>query len=286
MKSVLRKNRFATAEGYHLTGDTGTGHRLGAAFVSAVSADSKKSNAVNHPYLRAMRDGDFPNVTLAFQDFAFQYGLYSARFVRYMSAVTENLSNTEHRKILLANLAEEQGDTHHIELPPDVLDSVVGQPHALLYRRFQVALGVGSGSREVTPECPGRLWSQQFLQLCETNECVGVGAIGIGTELIVANIYDQILEGIKAHSDLTVTQRVFFDLHSECDEEHAAQMLLITRDLAQDTDACEQLEFGIRSAIDMRSTFWDTMLERARNFPASDSPTTERMSAVGYRESL
>jgi len=267
-------------------GDTGTGHRLGAAFVSAVSVNIKKSNAVKHTYLQAMRDGDFPNVRLAFQDFAFQYGLYSAQFVPYMSAVTENLSNAEHRNILLANLAEEQGDTHDIDLPPDVLNSVVGQPHSLLYRRFQVALGVDTGSREITAVCPGHLWSQQFLQLCETNECVGVGAIGIGTELIVADIYDQILEGIKAHSDLTMMEHVFFDLHSVCDEEHAAQMLLITRDLAQDTDACEQIEFGIRSAIDMRSTFWDIMLERAQNFPASDSPTTERMSAVGYRESL
>jgi hypothetical protein len=211
MQSVLRKNTSAADGEYRLTRDTGASHRLGAEFVSAASANIKESNAVIHPYLRAMRDGDFPNVRLAFQDFAFQYGLYSAQFVSYMSAVIKNLNNAEHKKILLANLAEEQGDTHDIDLPPDVLASVVGQPHALLYRRFQVALGVDTGTHEITPECPGHLWSQQFLQLCEMNECVGVGAIGIGTELIVASIYDQILAGIKAHSDLTMTERVFFD---------------------------------------------------------------------------
>lgn len=269
-----------------MTGNTGNGHRLGAAFAKAASINAINSDAVRHPYLRAIRDGDFPNVRLAFQDFAFQYGLYGGEFTRYMSAVTRNLSDTEHRKILLANLAEEQGETHDADLPPDVMASVVGQPHSLLFRRFQSALGVGIESRETTAECPGLMWSQQFLALCETNECVGVGALGIGTELIVAGIYDQILEGIKAHSNLTMTERVFFDLHSECDEEHAAQMLQVTESLARDSDACEQIQFGIESAIELRSTFWDTMLERAQNFPAPQCATTERTSDVGHRKSL
>lgn len=233
-----------------------------------------------------MRAGDFPNVHMAFQDFAFQYGLYSAQFVRYMSAVIDNLDNPEHKTILQANLAEEQGHTHDIDLPADILESIVGESHTVLYRRFQIALGLGNGALKPTPECPGLLWSQQFLQLCGTNACVGVGAIGIGTELIVASIYNQILDGLKAHSDLTKSQRVFFDLHSVCDDEHAAQMLVITEDLAQDADACDQIEFGIRSAIELRSTFWDMMLKRALRFPASEPHDTERISAVGHQESL
>ncbi len=269
-----------------MTTVTGQDQYLGAEFVSAASAEVKKSDAVNHPYLSAMRSGDFPNVQMAFQDFAFQYGLYSAHFVHYISAVVDNLDNAEHRKILLANLAEEQGQTHDIDLPPDILASVVGEPHPALYRRFQAALGLDNRSRKATPECPGRLWSRQFLALCQTNACVGVGAIGIGTELIVARIYEQILEGLKSHSDLTMSQRVFFDLHSVCDDEHAAQMNLITEDLAQDPIACEQIQFGIQSATKLRSSFWDTMLQRARSFPASKSHAGERKPAVGHQESL
>jgi pyrroloquinoline-quinone synthase len=254
---------------------------LGASFIKDISADVLDSAAANHPYLQAMREGDFPNVDLAFKDFAFQYGLYSTTFTRYVSAVIKNLSNTEHKKILLANLAEEQGDTHDVDLPPDVLASVVGQPHTNLYRRFQKALGIDADYCKTAQQCQtSLLWSQQFLQLCKINECVGVGAIGIGTELIVSRIYDQILEGLKTHSNLTMTQRVFFDLHSQCDEEHAAQMLLIAEDLAQDSTACEQIEYGARMAINMRISFWDKMLERAHNFPAS--PAIETLSAIGY----
>ena len=237
---------------------------------------------MRHPYLEALRDGSLPNIRLAFQDFAFQYGLYSAEFARYLSAVIDNVSDPGHREILLTNLAEEQGDVHDMDLPPDVLASVEGEPHPELYRRFQVALGVDAASREATPTCPGRVWSQKFLKLCQMNAFVGVGAIGIGTEYIIARIYDQVLDAIKAHSDLTTSQRVFFDIHSQCDDEHAAQMMLVTEALARDADACEQIEFGIRSAIEYRTAFWDAMLLRARNFCASESAIPARPLTVGH----
>ena len=256
-------------------------HNSNTSFMKRISEEALNSSAVNHPYLHALRDGTLPNIDLAFKDFAFQYGLYSSKFVRYLSAVINNLSNTEHKQILQSNLDEEQGDTHDVELPPEVLASVVGQAHSRLYHRFQVAIGVDAHYRKSTPQCQtALLWSQQFSQLCEMNECVGVGAIGIGTELIVFSIYNQLLEGLKAHTDLTMTQRVFFDLHSECDQEHAAQMLLIAEDLAQSRGACEQIEYGVRMAIHMRTMFWDKMQERALNMPATIKPSTERFSVV------
>jgi pyrroloquinoline quinone (PQQ) biosynthesis protein C len=206
-------------------------HSSGAAFIKSISAEALDSAAVNHPYLRAMSQGDFPNIDLAFKDFAFQYSLYSARFTRYVSAVIENLSSAEHTQFLLTNLAEEKGVVNDVELPPDVLASVTGQPHSNLFRRFQESLGVNTDYRESTDKCQtGLLWSRQFLQLCEMNECVGVGAIGIGTELIISRIYNQILEGLEAHTDLTMAEHVFFNLHSQCDEQHAEQITLITED--------------------------------------------------------
>ena len=259
-----------------------TGHNVGAAFIKRMSAEALDSDAVNHPYLRAMREGDFPDFDLALKDFAFQYSIYSTKFIRYVSVVIDNLSDTEHKQILLTNLAEEQGDTHDVDLPPDVLASVVGQPHALSYRRFQEALGVDADYRKNTPQCQtGLLWSKQFLQLCEMNGCSGVGAIGIGTELIVSSIYKQILEGLKMHSNLSMTQHVFFNLHCECDDEHAAQMILIAEDLACDRAACEQIEYGVKMAINMRIMFWDKMLERAQNYPASSRHVIEKISAIG-----
>jgi pyrroloquinoline quinone (PQQ) biosynthesis protein C len=220
---------------------------------------------------------------MAFKDFAFQYSLYSARFARYVSAVIKNLSNAEHKQILLINLAEEKGVVNDVELPPDVLASVTGQPHSILFRRFQESLGVDADYREATTMCQtGLLWSSQFLQLCEMNECVGVGAIGIGTELIVSGVYNQILEGLEAHSALTMTEHVFFNLHSQCDEQHAVQIALIAEDLARNSTACDQIEYGVKMAINMRVIFWDKMHQRAQNFPASMPLAVDEISVVGY----
>ena len=243
-----------------------TGTDLATAFIERTSAHAFQSAAVEHPYLQALRDGDFPDVDWAFRDFALQYGLYSRRFTHYVCSVIKNLNCPDHKAILQANLAEEQGDAHDVELPPDVLATVIGQPHSQLYRRFQNALGIDAEAYEPTPACPGHYWSDKFLQLCGQNEHVGVGAIGIGTEFIVSRVFDQILDGLKAHSDLTMAQRVFFDLHSECDDEHAAQMLSITNDLAQDPKAREQIERGITAALDLRASFWDKLMERAHDY--------------------
>ena len=256
---------------------------VGATFIQSVSTKALNSAAVNHPYLRAICEGNLPNFDLALKDFAFQYGLYSTKFIRYVLAVTDNLSNTEHKKILLSNLAEEQGETHDIQLPPEVLASVTGQPHTNLFRRFQDAIGVNSSHRQTEQHSQiGSQWSQRFLELCKSNQYAGIGAIGLGTELIVSRIYDQILQGLITHSTLNPIERVFFDLHSQCDEKHAAQMLSIAKELAQDRTACEKIEYGATMAIEMRINFWDEMLERALALPSSSTSIDEELSAIGY----
>jgi len=258
-----------------------TVHQLDSSSINRIKNEALASNAVNHPYLRALRDGNLPNYNLAIKDFAFQYGVYSKQFTQYLKAVIKNLKNAKHQEMLLENLTEEKGDTHDVELPPDVLATVTGIPHAQLYRRFQEAVGVNDDYRNNTEESQtASLWRDQFLQLCETNEHVGVGAIGIGTELIVSSIYSQILDGLKAHSSLTMTERVFFDLHSQCDDEHAAQMLSIAKELATDHTACEKIEYGAKMALNMRTVFWDRMLERAQHFPTATTSTVKRLSIV------
>ncbi len=256
-----------------------TVHHFDASAINHIKAEALASRAVHHPYLKALQHADLPNFDLAIKDFAFQYGIYSKQFTQYLQAVINNLNNNKHREMLLENLTEEQGDTHDVELPADVLATVTGVPHAQLYHRFQKAVGIDDAYRDETVEsATATLWRDQFLQLCASDECVGVGAIGIGTELIVSSIYSQILEGLKTHSDLSMTNRVFFDLHSHCDDEHAAQMLLIAKDLAVDETACEKIEYGAKMALHMRTVFWDNMLTRSQHFPATTNTPLERLS--------
>lgn len=256
-----------------------TVHHFDASAINRIKTEALASRAVHHPYLKALQHSDLPNFDLAIKDFAFQYGIYSKQFTQYLKAVINNLNNVKHREMLLENLTEEQGDTHDVELPAEVLATVTGIPHAQLYNRFQKAVGVDDAYCAKTEEsATATLWRDQFLQLCALDECVGVGAIGIGTELIVSSIYSKILDGLKSHSELSMTNRVFFDLHSHCDDEHAAQLLLIAKDLAIDEAACEKIEYGAKMALYMRSVFWDNMLARAQGFAVAANIKTERVS--------
>lgn len=249
--------------------------------ISQLKAEALSSNAVHHPYLAAIQHGDLPNFDLAIQDFAFQYGVYSKHFIEYLTAVIRNLTDNKHKSMLLENLTEEQGNMHDVELPADVVATIEGVPHTQLYQRFQEAVGIDSQYRETTINNPAAvLWRDQFLQLCRIDACVGVGAIGIGTELIVSSIYNQILEGLKAYSNLTAIERVFFDLHSECDDEHAEQLLSIATALATDDSAYERIAYGAKMALHMRTIFWDSMFTRAQNFKPAAQTVAERVSVV------
>ena len=92
---------------------------------------------------------------------------------------------------------------------------------------------------------------------------LGVGAIGIATEMVVPLMYQYILDGIRRHSTLEPRDYYFFELHAGCDEAHALSLLAITEDLAQNFGVREAIRFGVFSALNLRKAFWDIMQSRA-----------------------
>ena len=232
-------------------------------FIDHLTKAVLNSPAVNHPYLDLLADGENDQFEKIISDFALQYGLYSGRFVHYVLAVIANLEDKSHQSILQENLDEEYGNAHDVTLPDDVMDSIIGQPHTLLFKRFQLATGITEEMLSTIPsDSPGMLWAKKFEALCKENALVGIGALGLGTELIVSNIYQKILCGIKAANTLTPKEYVFFDLHAECDDEHAQQFVRIASDLLVDSEAESQIEYGMTQALKLRCEFWDQMLER------------------------
>ena len=233
-------------------------------FINRMCDDVLTSSVVRHPYLVSLSEGSLPNLDYALEDFAYQYGVYSSMFPCYLSALIENLQNSGHQSTLLENLMEEQGNLHEVDLPEEIQKSIAGVPHTELYQRFQAALGIDDDYRSTNEiSQTALLWSHQFHELCKVDECVGIGAIGIGTELIVSAVYQHILECLTSHTDLTQSQYIFFELHTRCDDGHAEQLISIAKELAQDNSACERIEYGARMALQMRGLFWDKMLERA-----------------------
>lgn len=226
------------------------------AFIDALCAEALAHPAVNHPYLQRLASGELPDVRWAIRDFCLQYASYSTAFASYLEAVIGQLHLGLHRDVLRQNLKEERGQD---------AASHENISHAKLFQRFCRAAGVTHGFEAETPPCTtALLWRDQFLQLCRSNEAgVGIGAIGIGTELIVSSVYRFLHQAVTSYTPLAAKDYLFLSVHLECDDEHAEEMKRVSIDLAEKPGQREALRLGVHSSLNLRVAFWDTMLARA-----------------------
>src|SRR5664279_827280 len=119
-------------------------HHRPAMFVDGLLQASVEHRAVRHPYLRALENGELPDIGFALADFARQYPLYAKWFPRYLSVAAAKLSNAEHREPLLANLREERGFLDDEALGQLAAAGIAagwveGIPHTQLFERFSAA---------------------------------------------------------------------------------------------------------------------------------------------------
>ena len=226
------------------------------AFIDALCSDAMEHPAVEHPYLPRLAAGDLPDTPAAILDFCHQYHFYSAEFPSYLEAVIAGLRAPKHREMVLQNLQEERGrDSAN-------LDCI---PHAELFQRFRRAAGVTKEYDAATSPCSTVLiWRDLFQQMCGSRQVgVGLGAIGIATEMIVSTIYRYLHLAVTRHTNMTPTDYLFLTLHLDCDDGHGDQMKQISIELAEDPNQREALRFGVLSSLNLRSAFWDVMLARA-----------------------
>ena len=230
-----------------------------ADFVQALRGEALAHPATGHEYLRRFAAGEFPSMEWTVRDYALQYYVYSAGFTSYLQAVINGLPLQRHRDVLGENLREEQGEE----------DGEI--PHAVMFDRFRRAAGVSQALElEFKPCTTVRVWRDLFLQKCQSSQPgVGIGAIGIATELLVSSIYEHLLAGIRDHSSVAPEHHRFFAMHIGCDDEHAEQLLNITQELCEDMSIREAVRFGVLSSLNLRAAFWDVMLARAQLGTAS-----------------
>lgn len=226
-------------------------------FVEALCADAFAHPAVNHPYLKRLADGDLPDIGSAIRDYCHQYYFYSAQFPAYLEGVIAGLPSAAHRKVLIDNLEEERG--HGEAANPDQV------PHTELFQRFRRAAGVSPEYEAATPACTTALvWRDLFLQKCRSHQLgVGLGAIGIATEMMVSTIYRHLQRAVSDHTAMKPDDYVFLTLHLDCDDQHAADLKQISIELAGKQETREALRFGVLSSLNLRNAFWDVMLARA-----------------------
>jgi pyrroloquinoline quinone (PQQ) biosynthesis protein C len=226
-------------------------------FVDALIAEIMGHPALNHEYLRRLSTGTLPDIHVALQDYAHQYSFYTSFFTRYLEAVLSHTNTPSHRKILLENLQEENGD-------PESLN-IEDRPHAEIFDHFKRTLGIDSRyEAENSPSQTVLIWRELFLQKCGTDiRGIGISAIGLATEFIVPHIYKYLIAAIEKHTDLPKDAALFFNLHVVCDGDHGNKTLDITKELASETQCRESIRFAVLSTLNLRKAFWDIQLARA-----------------------
>lgn len=226
-------------------------------FIEALKYEVHQHPALQHSFLIKLSRGEFSNTKAVLRDYAHQYSFYSAWFTRYLSSVISNLDSEKHTSMLLHNMDEEKGIRGSSNMEE--------WPHVKLFDVFKSHVGADAEYCRNTPACTTvLLWRDLFLQKCNSKiEGVGIAAIGLATEYIISRIYPYIIEGIESHTDLGPEASMFFRLHVDCDDDHAAEVELIAREIAEDISTREAIRFGVFSSLNLRKAFWDTQLVRA-----------------------
>lgn len=243
-----------------------TGHE----FVTALCEQACNHRAVNHPYLQQLIAGDVPDIKGALKDFVFQYSAYSLDFIRYLTATIAQLERGEHRKALMKNLVEETGriDAENAALLGTIgieLEWVDGIPHPELFSRYMNAAGIDKEFRQKNAYADDAIiWRDLFFSLCsKEGPARALGAIGLGTENIVKYIYRPFIKAIERHLDISLRDRVFFDLHAALDDQHGDALTDIAIDYAEQPEHRKQLREGMLMALSIRNAFFDGLQARA-----------------------
>ena len=237
---------------------------MSSAFIESLAEQARTSQAVQHPYLQSLSQGPVDRIQAALRDLFAHYRGYSRFFTKYLAIIMDQLP-AEQRAVLNENMEEEMGLTHDDELLAAGIEPewVRGIRHSKLMDRFCEAAGIKplSNDADMVPEVIK--WRNDLLEVCKSSPAAGIGALGLGTELIVADVYRPMLEAIKiAFPEMSMNDYVFFPLHISCDDDHAVALMELAASFAETKEGRKELIRGMNIALDGRIRFWDAMNKR------------------------
>lgn len=236
-------------------------------FIESLQQYALTSRAANHPLLERIATGNLPDMVADITFLLSEYYHYSHQFTRYLTAVMANLEAPKSRSALVRNAADESGHIPAEEAAELIRNGIDPEhakaPHPELFRRFLRAIGAKPDEILVRkPYVATMAWVEAFRTLCMFGgEIQGVGALGIGTEGIVAVMYRKILRGIAiAWPNMAPRDRVFFELHAVVDDDHAHTLNEIALAFADSPEGKRELAVGAYRALVIRNAFFDEMM--------------------------
>ena len=154
---------------------------------------------------------------------------------------------------IIENLNEENGDLSQ--------KGFKSYPHKKLYNLFLEELTDHTkNSIKTNYISEVHDWHKEILEISKTSFASGVGALGIGNELVVPQIYQNILKGLNTSKKFSKRAIFFFELHSECDVKHSEDFINISIKISNKYENLRDLNNGVKKMLFLREKFCDKIL--------------------------
>ena len=160
---------------------------------------------LKHPFYQAWSRGEVPLNRL--KEYAAQYYIHVKAFPRYISAAHSMCPDLKQRRILLENLADEEG--------------LHATPHPQLWMQF--AKGLGLQPQEVEKAAPKKSIQkliQTFFDSCRSSYAEGIASL-YAYESQIPEVAETKIQGLKEHYGINDAEALsFFEVHKEADIHH------------------------------------------------------------------
>jgi pyrroloquinoline-quinone synthase len=221
------------------------------AFWNSLEERVSRFDLLQHPFYQAWSKGELTHAEL--REYAAEYWHHVSAFPTYLSALHASMCDSETRREVLRNLAEEEG-----------VDTPLGRAHSDLWMDFASAMGASREAvenRAVQPETAALIAG--FRELMQEKPVVAMAAL-YAYESRVPAIAHTKAEGLAAHYQTTGAGARYFTLHETADVHHASVWRgLIDVQLAKNPEAAEA---ALNAAEQAAKALWTALdgIERER----------------------
>lgn len=197
-----------------------------------------------------------------------QYFVYSKNFTRYLCALMANMEDDYHRSQLSENIWEEGGGED------------LEKRHSELFRQFLIN-GLGVNIDEIKFKDFSIQFMNQYLEYCIKKPALeGSAFLSLGTEAIVSRLYSVFLKGMSK-VEIDPKYLHFFELHVDCDDEHAETLEEIVLSFSNETNFKERCLEALNMALDLRNQFFDSLFSLIH-----DGRVADKINKINARKSL
>jgi pyrroloquinoline-quinone synthase len=206
-------------------------------FIAELDKILEEKSILKHPFYQKWNEGSLTVSEL--KDYAKQYYHFVKHFPMFVSSVHSNCIDTGIRRMLVENIADEDGFNTGIEDHPE------------LWLMFAESLGASKDDCENTKVCEEVQDSiNGFYRLCRDRDFrAGLGAL-YGYEKQIPGVSEVKIEGLKKFYGIESERALkFFTVHHEADIHHSrAELDALLKSCPEETDKKKVLEAVKKSA--------------------------------------